>query len=719
MAYLIRAIFSFWYGTILTYKFAGIKNERKTTLSMVFFFIIAMLLQTVTSVFGSQELSEQLYPFTTHIPLILWIILVHGVKWEISFGAVITAYLCCELPNWFSQFAAIPFDSNYTVQVIVYCISCIVILLLLCRHVAPSLLSMFSKSRKFCLIFTTVPFLYYLWCYAATVYSSYMEKHGYQVAFTMSALFTLLFLFYSIAQNRSYEAVRSDNAKSAFLANMSHEIRTPINAILGVDEMILRECTDSQILDYAEKIKDAGKTLLYLINDILDLSKIESGRMELTPAQYDLKQLISEVLLLIEPRAEEKNLQLCYDIDPHLPSKLYGDDLRIKQILINLLTNAVKYTNEGKVTLSLQLVEKDERKATIHVSVRDTGIGIREEHRDALFESFRRVDLARNKNIEGTGLGLSITLRLLHLMHSDLGLQSVYNIGSDFYFDLCQDIVDHSEIGTFEKASLSNIHTETYREGFRAPNAQILVVDDNDINLLVFRGLMKNSEMKIVEARSGSEALEKISQNAFHMVFMDHLMPDMDGIETLQHIRASELLTTNAGVVIILTANAISGAKDMYLQAGFSDYLKKPISGQELERTIRTYLPPELILPITATPSANPDTTEILDLKLGLACCDGDNDFYHEVLQAFLQSDFAALLNENLRNEDWTGYETSIHGLKSGAKTIGAMKISNLAKELELALKERQDTPLVISKHPMVLSELSSLETLITDTLNR
>lgn len=718
MAYTIRAIFAFLYGTILSYRFAGIKRSRKTIVSMSVFFVIAISLQNWTTNMGGSELAEQLYPFTTHIPLIIWIVFLHGVKWEISFGAVITAYLCCELPNWFSHFVAIPFGSNYDIQVIAYCFSAVIILIILARYLAPSLLSLFSRSRKLCLTFTTIPLLYYLWCYAATVYSSYMEQHGYQVAFTMSALFTLLFLLFAITQNKSLEAIHASNAKSTFLANMSHEIRTPINAILGMDEMILRESNDPQIIDYALKIKDAGKTLLYLVNDILDISKIEAGRMELVPAEYELKQLISEVLMLIEPRAERKNLQLCYEIDPHLPSKLYGDELRIKQALLNILTNAVKYTNEGKVTLSLQLVQKVGDQVTIHFSVRDTGIGIRQEDQDALFESFQRVDLAHNRNIEGSGLGLAITSKLLRMMDSELGLQSVYNIGSDFYFDLCQRIIDAGEIGEFEKISLNNSHTETYRESFRAPDAQILVVDDNDINLLVFKGLLKNSEMNIVAVHSGQEALEKIRENSFHMVFMDHLMPDMDGIETLHKIQEDNQLKAHAGVVVVLTANAISGAKEMYLEAGFDDYLKKPIIGKELEDTICRYLPVELVFAANAETSASPDVSEILDTKVGLAYCDGNEEFYHEILKAFLQSGFTDLLNEKLSDEDWKGYETSIHGLKSGAKTIGAMQLSELAKELELALKERQDTALVVSKHPLVLVEINKLETLINTILN-
>lgn len=749
MAHWVRAFFAFWYGTILAYRFAGVKYEKKTLLKVWIFFFIAIFLQIWTEDLGGTEVAEQLYPFTTHIPLILWMIFFHGIKWEVSAGAVITAYLCCELPNWVSQFAAIPFGSNYNVQVIFYCISSVVILILLCRHVAPSLLNLFSKSRNLCLAFTAIPFLYYIWCYSATVYSSYMQQYGYQVAFTMSALFTLLFLIFAITQNKRHEdeaimkelerarnaeqeakqeAIRANKAKGDFLASMSHEIRTPINAVLGIDEMILRECTDSQILDYATKIKTSGQSLLYLINDILDLSKIESEQMDITPTEYEPQKLISDILLMIEPRADAKSLTLQYEIDPRIPTKLYGDDMRLKQILINLLTNAVKYTDEGTVTLSISLEQKATQNVLLHFSVRDTGIGIKEEDRESLFESFRRVDLAHNKKIEGTGLGLSITLKLLHLMDSELGLESTYGAGSDFYFDLCQEIADETEMGEFEKGFPEAAVTKIYRESFTAPNAKILVIDDNDMNLLVFRGLLKNSKMDIRTARSGQEALELIRGEAFDLVFMDHLMPKMDGMEALHHILEDETLHQNAKIVIALTANAVVGARETYLQAGFSGYLKKPILGQELEATILNFLPAEKIqknpAPSIKNTSENtsenaPKNTEVLDRKLGMSYCEGDKDFYFEILKAFIQSDFSITLNNYFSEKDWKGYEISIHGIKSAAKAIGAVPLSKLAEASELALKERNDTDYIRAKHSTILLEIEKVETLINEMVNQ
>lgn len=536
------------------------------------------------------------------------------------------------------------------------------------------------------------------------------------------------------------EAETANRAKSDFLAKMSHEIRTPINAVLGIDEMILRECNDPQILDYAAKIKSSGQSLLYLINDILDLSKIESNKMEITPSEYEPKKLVSEVLLMIEPHADAKGLTLHCDIDPRIPRKLYGDDMRIRQILLNLLSNAVKYTSEGKITFSVQLLQKADTDVILHFSVKDTGIGIKEEDRKLLFESFRRFDIAHNKRIEGTGLGLNITRKLLQLMDSDLCLQSIYEIGSDFNFDMKQQIVDAQEMGRFPKGLYLPVATATYREGFCAPDAKILVVDDNDMNLTVFKGLIQNSQMDIRTAMSGQEAIDLIQKEAFDLVFMDHLMPMMDGIETLHRILADANLRSHAKIIIALTANAVSGAKEFYLQEGFSGYLTKPIHGHELEETILEFLPQEKVhalvkgtltseeaaivkSPKEAVPSMDPQNNEsisvVLDQKLGISLCAGDKTFYHEVLKAFVQSDFSAMLNGYFTEKDWKGYHIAIHGVKSGAKSIGATALSELAKDMELALKERNDTEFIVSKHPIVLCEIEKVEKLIHEIVRK
>ena len=518
-------------------------------------------------------------------------------------------------------------------------------------------------------------------------------------------------------------AVSANQAKSIFLANMSHEIRTPINAVLGIDEMILRECKDPQILDYAAKIKSSGQTLLNLINDILDISKIESNKMEITPGEYEPNHLLSEVLLMIEPRAKAKNLILNYDIDPHIPSKLYGDDIHIRQILTNLLTNAVKYTKEGKVTLSVNVIQKTSDDVLLHFSVKDTGIGIKEDDKKTLFDSFQRLDFSKNKGIEGTGLGLSITHKLLQLMNSDLCLQSIYGVGSDFHFTLKQEIIDATEMGSFNQENALSSVAETYQEGFYAPDAKILVVDDTSTNLIVFKGLLKNSGMNIQTASSGQEALELIQRETFDLVFMDHLMPVMDGIETLHRILENDLLRAHAKIIVALTANAITGAKEFYLQEGFSGYLSKPLYGPELEKIILEFLPADMVQPAAtkaepqAVPAAATPKTDrnILNRQLGLSICGGNNAFYYEVLKSFVQSDLAASLNLYFSEKDWYNYRIAIHGIKSASKSVGAMVLSELAELMELALKERNDIEFILANHPLVLEELKKVESLIQE----
>ena len=754
MAYIIRAVFAFWFGTLLSLNFAGVKTTRKNIWKVLVFFVIAMGLQTASSYIGGGDTAERLYPLTTHLPLVIWMIALYKIKWEIAFGAVLTAYLCCELPYWVSSVGAIIFDSNYNIEVSIYCISSVLILHYLVKHIAPSLLGLFSENRKVCFTFSMIPALYYIWCYSATVYTSYLKENGYQVALTMSAMFTLLFLISSIAQHKKQEdermlaiimqqkqaeeaekqeAIRVSKAKGDFLASMSHEIRTPINAVLGIDEMILRECNDPLVLDYASKIKIAGQSLLYLINDILDLSKIESEHMELNLMEYNPQKLIAEVLLMIEPRIQAKGLELKYDIDENIPRKLLGDDMRIRQILINILTNAVKYTDEGSVTLKVGVLSRSEEAAVLHVSVKDTGIGIKDEDRDSMFESFRRVDLARNKSIEGTGLGLSITLKLLKLMNSDLKLESVYGEGSDFYFYLPQKIVDPEGIGIYQDGFHNVAVADTYRERFMAPEAKILVVDDSDLNLLVFKGLLKNSGMDIRTVMSGQEAIEAVYKEKFDMVFMDHLMPKMDGVEALKFILSDVNLAENAGTIIALTANAVVGAEEEYLKAGFHGYLKKPISGEELEKIIRMHLPADKVKELIIEERANEadlgeklneqkneqEDEQIIDQSVGLQVCAGDWDFYREIMEAFVYSKFIDLINERRASENWNAYRITIHGIKSGAKSIGAMKLAKLAESSELALKEREDVDFVMEHHEEVIREIKKVEEAIAKLLDK
>lgn len=390
------------------------------------------------------------------------------------------------------------------------------------------------------------------------------------------------------------EAVSAGKAKSHFLAQMSHEIRTPINAVLGMNEMILRESKDDSIREYAGNIQSAGKTLLGLINTILDFSKIEEGKMEIIPAKYEMVAMIDNIIHSISQRAAEKGLDFQMHIDENLPSALYGDDMRVSQVVINLLTNAVKYTREGKVELYVTARKKEREKVGIGFRVTDTGIGIKKEDLSKLFDSFTRLDETRNRNIEGTGLGMAIVHRLLTMMGSKLEIQSEYGVGSDFSFEVEQEIVDETPIGDYKQKSKALLEKQADMSYLFAPKAKILVVDDNEMNLKVIKNLLKLNGVKPDLAGSGEAALVKLTEKCYDIVLLDHMMPQMDGIETLHKARAEGLLGSKT-TVIALTANAVVGARETYLAEGFDDYLSKPVDSHTLEQALGKYLPESIV----------------------------------------------------------------------------------------------------------------------------
>ncbi|MCH5272602.1 MAG: response regulator [Lachnospiraceae bacterium] len=391
-------------------------------------------------------------------------------------------------------------------------------------------------------------------------------------------------------------AIRAEQAKTRFLSNMSHEIRTPINAVLGMNEMILRECKDELLLSYAENIQSSGKTLLFLINDILDMSKIESGKMEIVSAEYDMADVITDLWNVIYLRAQEKSLTVDFLLDETLPRTLFGDEVRIKQIVTNMLTNAVKYTPKGGIELHVNYRKTGEDRIELIISVKDTGIGIRQEDMGKLFESFQRLDEKKNRNIEGTGLGMNITMSLLKLMGGDMKVESEYQKGSTFTVTIPQKVISGESVGDFETIMGRQRSESVQRqESFEAPDAKVLVVDDNDMNLAVFKALLKRTKMNIVAADSGRKCLELVKKEPFHIIFMDHMMPEMDGIETLHEIRKFTDFPNEKTPVIALTANALSGAKESYLKEGFADFLTKPIDADLLEKMVVSYLPKELV----------------------------------------------------------------------------------------------------------------------------
>ncbi len=397
------------------------------------------------------------------------------------------------------------------------------------------------------------------------------------------------------------EAERANEAKSSFLARMSHEIRTPINAVLGMNEMILRETESDNIREYAVNIHSAGKMLLSIINDILDLSKIESSKMEITGTDYDLGNLLTDIENMISMRAEEQNLNFRIEAKESLPRILHGDEKRIKQCITNLLTNSVKYTKEGTVTLQIdfsvsETPDEEDNTIQLRVTVSDTGIGIREEEIHMLFDPFTRLDQMKNRSVEGTGLGLSITKRLIGMMGGDLTVESTYGKGSTFSFVLPQKIVDGEPLGDFRSRVVDMNELErNSRRTFTAPHAAVLAVDDNRVNITVVKGLLKRLKVRFDSALSGQECLDKVRQKHYDIILLDHMMPEIDGIETLRRMRQMQEYQMNPPVVIALTANAIVGAKEEYLREGFRDYLSKPIDFMKMEEMIRIYLPEEMI----------------------------------------------------------------------------------------------------------------------------
>ncbi len=406
---------------------------------------------------------------------------------------------------------------------------------------------------------------------------------------TVDTVYKILYM-----EHEKQKAVMESEAKARFLANMSHEIRTPINAILGMDAMILRESDEPSTKEYALDIQRAGDNLLSLINDILDMSKIEAGKLEIIPVDYDFSSVIHDVVSMISIKAHDKGLDLQVLVDKKLPSRMFGDEIRIRQILINLLNNAVKYTEKGTITLKVGGKTEGET-ARLRFEVSDTGIGIKKEDISKLFSEYERIEAERNRNIEGTGLGMNITVMLLKMMDSKLEVESVYGEGSTFSFELLQKITNHEPIGDIEDRIRRQSQEYSYEVSFVAPEAEILVVDDNMVNRRVFRGLLKETEVNVDEAESGQECLDIVLQKHYDIIFLDHMMPEMDGVEALKRMKTLEGNKCKDTPVIALTANAVSGSRDMYIAEGFDEYLSKPIVPEKLEKIIKSLLPKELV----------------------------------------------------------------------------------------------------------------------------
>ncbi len=556
------------------------------------------------------------------------------------------------------------------------------------------------------------------------------------VIFTIAIVF-IVYFGQRAAENNSLRearriAERSNAAKSEFLANISHEIRTPINAVMGMNEIILRESSQardrlpedgekvrgifSDISGYAGIINTAGRNLLAIVNDILDISRIEAGKLEIRDGEYRLSSVLNDVCNLIRFRAQSRNLSFLVDVDEQLPDRLYGDEIRIRQIMLNILNNAVKYTFRGEVSLSVSGETKSDGTFRLAFSVRDTGIGIRQEDLERLFEKFERIRPKEFQNVEGTGLGLTIVKSLLDMMGGAISVDSTYGEGSVFSVTIPQKVVSADPIGNFrERFEASAGSEKPSGTFFRAPDAHILIVDDTRMNLTVAEGLIKHTQIRVDTALSGAEALRLAQSVPYDLILMDQRMPEMDGTEAMHRIREQEDGCNRRTPIICLTADAIAGARERYLSEGFTDYLAKPIDSQALIRVLLACLPPEKVIPVEtpAAEDASPAAENLfpalraaeIDVAQGLSFCQNDEALYRSVLWEYGST--AAEKSERLQlyyaSADWKNYAIVVHAIKSTSGTIGAARLSEMAARLEHAAR-REDPEAVRQEHTQLLS---------------
>ncbi len=502
-------------------------------------------------------------------------------------------------------------------------------------------------------------------------------------------------MFYNRKLAVAAEAAKQANeAKSHFLSTMSHDIRTPMNAIIGLNEMVLRSSKDEDITMYSQNIRTAGNTLLGIINDLLDFSKIEAGKMELINVDYNFVSLLNDLVNMVQTRADEKGLVFKLDVDRDIPRILNGDEIRIKQVITNILSNAVKYTKEGSIVFSVtgKKIEDKPDHVMLHVSVKDTGIGIKQEDLSRLFEAFERIEEKRNRNIEGTGLGMSIAQSFLNMMGSKIQVESEYGKGSEFYFDLMQKVVKWEPVGEYEQAFKRFLsERKHYRVRFTAPKVRVLVVDDTPVNLTVFMSLLSMTKIRIDTAENGDDCVALFKKKHYDVIFLDHMMPDKDGIETISEMKACTDTPNEKTPVICLTANAVSGMREMYIKAGFDDYLTKPIDTDRLESMLLMYLPNELVE--KADEQARDDDFPIpeflyeladIDVNSGLEHC-GDCRSYISTLKTYLETakKSADEIEKCWEDSDIKATTTKVHALKSTSRVIGALRLGDFAAKLE------------------------------------
>ena len=515
----------------------------------------------------------------------------------------------------------------------------------------------------------------------------------------------------------------SDRAKTDFLTNMSHEIRTPINGIMGMNSILLRQIDTlprEKIAEYAGNMQRASRTLLAIVNDILDISKIESGKMELLCEGYELASLINDCYTIVASNCKKKNLDLYMEIDENLPSILYGDDVRIRQVVNNFLSNAVKYTKRGHVILKISYSRIDEENINLRIDVKDSGIGIQKKDMENLFQNFTRLEEHKNRNIEGTGLGLSLTKRLVDMMHGEVLVESQYGEGSTFTAIIPQKVICEDGIGDmkqiFENYELS--------VGAMMPvpqfaGAHILVVDDMEMNRIVAKEMLLQTGAIVDVAGSGEEGLTLMKEQHYDLIFMDQMMPDMDGIATFEEMKRMNHQNKTTPV-IAMTANAVKGAKEMYLQHGFADYISKPIFEEKMWKILERFLADkqtEAVEKKNSDGGAEENKKSLqerfsyLDTKQGMSVCMEDEDFYLKILKVYLKDEMVDTLQQDYEAGDWAQYQIHAHGLKNVSANIGAMELSEQFKGLEYAIKNHDipDTDYIRSHHDKVMEAYQEL----------
>lgn len=546
------------------------------------------------------------------------------------------------------------------------------------------------------------------------IYFSYLTLYAFGM---ISIIFMVngIISYKTKMEEKNEEAQNALEAKANFLANMSHEIRTPMNAIYGMAELLGQRGFGEEETEYIDTIQKSSENLLTIINEILDFSKIDSGKMEINVDEYQFNSLIHDVLSIIEFRMKKKSVKLKTEIDPNIPRVLIGDELRIRQVLINIMNNAVNFTHRGDVTLHVNWVPINAYEGVLEVAVKDTGIGISKENMEKLFKAFGQIDTKKNRNVEGTGLGLAISKSLINMMGGEIWAESKPGKGSTFFFTVPQRIKDSRPSNYEANHEKVKTQNEEFKITFKAPTARVMIVDDNKVNLKVAFELMKRFGFEATLVESGPEAINRIEEHLvdYDLIFMDHMMPFMDGVEATKNIRKIDTAYAKEIPIVALTANAIKGVERQFTDAGMNDYISKPIHMTQLSNVLKKWIPlekqvrvvdgkevPQVITDehgnvVKTLDGKSNDILDLLqgiDVEDGMRNCAGSKSVYISVLQTFASSNLASSLEEYFDQEDLENYSVIAHSIKGACRNIGANKVADAAYELEKASKNMDIT---------------------------